>query len=204
MVLAHKASLLQAVVVVPESVGVHLHAVLFNGAPRVEGFIGLSRRPVEEAQRRFVRPGPANYNMKQGGVGSAREVGAHAKCKGLSNTEMVPAMLTVAVPGEADPKVVIFGVVEVPDKLHLCSAVKRRQLSSSYRQTVVSRIWPGKALLTVDHEVTVAAVGHPERVTHPVTGGRCWWWTLWKIKYAKFTCFVFFIGAIRVRSGYLS
>lgn len=32
---------------------------------------------------------------------------------GLSNTEMVPVMLAVAVPGEADPKVVIFGVVEV-------------------------------------------------------------------------------------------
>lgn len=56
---------------------------------------------------------------------------------GLSNTEMVPAMLTVAVPGEADPKVVIFGVVEVPHELHLCPAVKRRQLPSSYRQTVV-------------------------------------------------------------------
>lgn len=60
VVSAHEASLLQAVVVVPESVRVHLHAVLINGAPGVEGCVGLSRCPVEEAQRRLVRPGPAN------------------------------------------------------------------------------------------------------------------------------------------------
>lgn len=101
-------------------------------------------------------------------------------------------MLTVAVPGEADLKFVIFGVVEGPDELHLGPAVKRCQLSSSHRQTVVSRIWPSKALLTVDHEVTVAAIGDPERVPHPVTGGRCWWWTLCKIKDSKFSLFVFF------------
>lgn len=76
---AHEASLLQAVVVVPESVGVHLHAVLVYSGPRVEGTIGLSRRPVEEGQRRLVCPGPANYNMEQGGVRSVTEVGARAK-----------------------------------------------------------------------------------------------------------------------------
>lgn len=90
-------------------------------------------------------------------------------------------MLTVAVPGEADPKVVIFGVVEVPDELHLCPAVERRQLSSSDRRAVVSRIWPRKTLLAVDHEVAVMTVGDPERVTHPVTGGGCWWRTLCKM-----------------------
>lgn len=112
---------------------------------------------------------------------SERDKGQCTSKMGLSNTEMVPAMLTVAVPGEADPKVVIFGVVEVPNELHLCPAVERRQLPSSYRQTVVSWIWPRKTLLTVDHEVTVTAVGDPGRVTHPVTGGRCWWWTLYKM-----------------------
>lgn len=57
---AHEASLLQAVVVIPESIRVHLHAVFLNGVPRVEGCVGLSQCPVEEAQRRLVRPGPAN------------------------------------------------------------------------------------------------------------------------------------------------
>lgn len=57
---AHEASLLQAVVVVPESVRVHLHTVFINSVPGVEGCIGLSLCPVEEAQRRLVRPGPAN------------------------------------------------------------------------------------------------------------------------------------------------
>lgn len=60
VVSAHEASLLQAVVVVPESVRVHLHAVLVNGVPGVEGRVGLSVCPVQEAQRRLVRPGPAN------------------------------------------------------------------------------------------------------------------------------------------------
>lgn len=60
VVSAHEASLLQAVVVVPESVRVHLHAILINGAPGVEGCVGLSVCPVEEAQRGLVRPGPAN------------------------------------------------------------------------------------------------------------------------------------------------
>lgn len=69
MVPAHEASLLQAVVVVPESVGGHLHAVLFKGAPGVEGAVGLSRGPVEEAQRRLVRPGPAHYSGGQRGGG---------------------------------------------------------------------------------------------------------------------------------------
>lgn len=87
-------------------------------------------------------------------------------------------MLTVAVPGEADPEVVVFGVVEVPHELHLRPAVKGRQLSSSDGQAVVSRVWPGEALLAVDHQVAVTAVGDPERVAHPVTGGGCGWWTL--------------------------
>lgn len=60
MVAADEAPLLQAVVVVPESVRVHLHAVLFDAVPGVEGLVGLSVRPVEEAQRRLVCPGPAN------------------------------------------------------------------------------------------------------------------------------------------------
>lgn len=62
MVSAHEASLLQAAVVVPEPVGVHLHAVLLHGAAGVEGQVGLSGGPVEEAQGRLVRPGPAHYN----------------------------------------------------------------------------------------------------------------------------------------------
>lgn len=57
---AYEASLLQAVVVIPASVEVHLHAVLFGHFPRVERCIGLSRSPVEEAQRRLICPGPAN------------------------------------------------------------------------------------------------------------------------------------------------
>lgn len=87
-------------------------------------------------------------------------------------------MLTVAVPGEADPEVVVFGVVQVPHELHLRPAVKRRQLSSADRQAVVPRVRPGEALLAVDHQVAETAVGDPERVAHPVTGGRCGWWTL--------------------------
>lgn len=37
------------------------------------------RRPAEEAHRRLVRPGPANYNTEQGEVRSVTEVGAHAQ-----------------------------------------------------------------------------------------------------------------------------
>lgn len=62
-----------------------------------------------------------------------RDRGGCTRNMGAAKSE---AVLTVAVPGEADPQVVIFGVVEVPDELHLCPAVKRRQLSSN-GQTVV-------------------------------------------------------------------
>lgn len=78
--------------------------------------------------------------------------------------------LTVVVSGEADPQVVVLGVVEVPDELHLRSAVDGRQLSS-HRLTVVSRVRPGKTLLQVVHGVTVATVRNPEWRTLPVTGG---------------------------------
>lgn len=59
-VAASEASLLQAVVVVPAPVLVHLHAALLGHVPGVEGRVGLVGSPVEEAQRRPVRPGPAN------------------------------------------------------------------------------------------------------------------------------------------------
>lgn len=93
---------------------------------------------------------------------------------------MDPALLTVAVPGEPDPNVVIFGVVEVPDELHLRPAVERCQISPD-RLTVMARLRPREALLAVVHVVTVAAVGVPERQAHPVTWRRCWRWTLWKM-----------------------
>lgn len=96
---------------------------------------------------------------------------------GVGDFEMDLATLTVAVPGEADPNVVIFGVVEVPDELHLRPAVERRQISPD-RLTVVARLRPREALLTVVHVVTVTAVGVPERQALPVTGRRCWRRTL--------------------------
>lgn len=97
-----------------------------------------------------------------------------------SDVEVDAAMLTVAVPGEADPNVVIFGVVQVPDELHLRPAVERRQISPD-GLAVVPRIRPREALLAVVHVVTVTAVGVPERQTHPVTGGRCRRGTLCKV-----------------------
>lgn len=57
---AYEAPLLQTVVVVPVAVGVHLHAVLLGHLAGVEDSIGLTGSPVEEAQRRHVRPGPAD------------------------------------------------------------------------------------------------------------------------------------------------
>lgn len=39
---------------------------------------------------------------------------------------LFPPCLTVVVPGEADPQVVVPGAVEVSDELHLGSAVHRR------------------------------------------------------------------------------
>lgn len=62
---AYEASLLQAVVVIPASVLVHLHAVLFEHFPGVEGRVGLSGSPVEEAQRCLIRPGPAHWKISR-------------------------------------------------------------------------------------------------------------------------------------------
>lgn len=86
------------------------------------------------------------------------------------NISIIVLRLTVAVPGESDPDVVVFGVVEVPDELHLGSAVDGDHLPPG-RLAVVSRVRPGEALLTVVHKVAVAAVRDPERQTLPVTGG---------------------------------
>lgn len=79
--------------------------------------------------------------------------------------------LTVVVPGEADPQVVVLGVVEVPDELHLGPAVNGRQLPLD-GLTVMLGLRPGETLLAVVREVAVVAVGHPERQTHPGAGGR--------------------------------
>lgn len=57
---AYEASLLQAVVVIPVPVVVHLHTVLFGNIARVEGSIWLSLCPVDKTQRCLIRPGPAN------------------------------------------------------------------------------------------------------------------------------------------------
>lgn len=64
-VLAYEASLLQAVVVVPVPVVVHLHTVLFGNIAGVEGCVGLSLRPVDETQRCLIRPSPANCKSNQ-------------------------------------------------------------------------------------------------------------------------------------------
>lgn len=74
-VAAHEASFLQAVVVIPASVLVHLHTVLVHRLPRVERCVGLSRSPVEEAQRRLICPGPADCKHTQ--RFRIIEVGAH-------------------------------------------------------------------------------------------------------------------------------
>lgn len=81
--------------------------------------------------------------------------------------------LTVPVPGESDPDIVVFGVVEVPDELHLGSAVDGGQLRLGCL-AVVSGVWPGEALLTVVHKVAVAAVGGKERQTLPITRDGSW------------------------------
>lgn len=62
---AYEASLLQAVVVIPASVLVHLHAILLEHFPGVEGRIGLPGSPVEEAQRCLVCPGPAHWKISR-------------------------------------------------------------------------------------------------------------------------------------------
>ena len=59
---AGEAPLLQAVVVVPAAVGVHLNAALLRHLPRVEGLVGLPLRPVHVAQARLIRPGPADWD----------------------------------------------------------------------------------------------------------------------------------------------
>lgn len=69
--------------------------------------------------------------------------------------------LTVVVPREADPDVVIFGVVHVPDELHICSLVDGHQLCPVWLAVVLG-VWPRETLLPVVHIVTVAAVGHPK------------------------------------------
>ena len=69
---------------------------------------------------------------------------------------------------------VIFGVVEVPEKLHLSSAVDGHQVCLG-RLAVDSGIWPREALVAVVHVVTIAAVGDPHWQTFPITrGGRGW------------------------------
>lgn len=85
--------------------------------------------------------------------------------------DSVSPCLTVVVPGEADPQVVILGVVEVSDELHLGSAVDRRQLPVD-RLAVVSRVGPGETLLAVVRIVAVVAVGLPERDALARAGGR--------------------------------
>ena len=58
---AGEASLLQAVVVVPAAVRVHLHAVLLPHLPRVEGLVRLPVGPVDVAHGRPIHPGPADW-----------------------------------------------------------------------------------------------------------------------------------------------
>lgn len=62
---ACKTSLLQAVIVIPVSVSIHLHTVLLSHFPRVKGCVGLTGCPVQEAQRCLICPGPANWKTKQ-------------------------------------------------------------------------------------------------------------------------------------------
>lgn len=79
--------------------------------------------------------------------------------------------LTVAVPSEADPYVVILGVIEVPDELHLRSAVERQQVCIG-GLAVMQGVRPGETLLLVVHKVTVAAIWYPVGQTLPITRGR--------------------------------
>lgn len=64
--------------------------------------------------------------------------------------------------------------VEVPDELHLCSAVDGHQIRLD-RLTEMSRLGPREALLPAVHVVAVAAVGSPEGQTPPIAGGRSRW-----------------------------
>lgn len=64
----------------------------------------------------------------------------------------------------------IFGVVEVPDELHLRSAVEGHQVGLE-RLAVVAGVGPREALRPVVHVVIVAAVGNPEATALPVAGG---------------------------------
>ncbi|KAF3849176.1 hypothetical protein F7725_015673 [Dissostichus mawsoni] len=57
----------------------------------------------------------------------------------------------VAVPSEADPYVVILGVIEVPDELHLRSTVERQQVCL-VGLAVVQGVRPGDTLLLVVHK----------------------------------------------------
>lgn len=92
----------------------------------------------------------------------------HSKLRS-SQTAALLSALTVVVPGESDPDVVFFGVVEVPDELHFRPAVNRRQLPPD-GLTVVSGVRPGETLIAVVHVVTVVAVRCPERQTLPGAG----------------------------------
>lgn len=179
---AYETSLLEAVVVVPVSVVVHLHAVLFGHVPGVEGKVWLIGSPVGEAQRRLISPGPADCKIKRGQYTDTHHIYRTELWLKENIGFILPlstSKLTVVVPGEADPDVVIFGVVEVPDELDLCSAVDGGQVPPD-RLAVVSRVRPGETLLTVVHVVTVAAVGEPEGRTLPITGSWSRWRFLWE------------------------
>lgn len=58
---------------------------------------------------------------------SVSVTGGGASLPRSSLTQSISLCLTVAVPGEADPQVVMPGAVEVSDELYLGSAVHRRQ-----------------------------------------------------------------------------
>lgn len=88
---------------------------------------------------------------------------------GSNRTDVHLSALTVVVPGEADPDVVFFGVVKVPDELNFRPAVNRRQLPPD-GLTVVSGVRPREALIAVVHVVAVVAVRCPERQALPSAG----------------------------------
>lgn len=118
--------------------------------------------------------GPSRPNRLQIRNVSALQKGGSGRACDTFFGNSISRSLTVAVPGEANPQVMILGVVEVSDELHLGSAVDRRQLPVD-RLAVVPRVGPGETLLAVVHKVAVVAVGLPERDALARAGSRGGW-----------------------------